>query len=182
MRDGTAHCPFVARLEVPDVRQRSGQERKLFGKPRPGQQPVLRYRRADLDLAVDFTDGGELRNARDVDQHRRLEQAQIEHREQRLTAGKHAGGVAMLGKYLDRLGHRISAYIIEWMRFHAPPPPSECRKLTRRCHNETRTGLGATAGFNCRASRSKNCRMIIAAAPSSRRPPTETTLPVAVTA
>ncbi len=180
MRDRAAHGALIACLEMADERHRRRQQRKLRLEARPGQQAVLRHRRPDLDLTADFADFGEFGDAGDIDQHRGLEQPQIEHGQQRLTAGEHASIVAMLGQNFGRLVHRIGAHVIEGMRFHAPPPTSERSQPTSRCHAELRGA--AASGFNCRASRSKNCRMMIAAAPSSRRPPTETTLPVAVTA
>src|SRR5262249_9173230 len=85
-------------------------------------EPVLRDRGADLHLAVGLADRRELGDARDVDQHRRIDQPQVEHGEERLPAGKHPRVVAVLGEDRDRLLGGVGAHIVERMRLHARPP------------------------------------------------------------
>ena len=70
MGDGAANRPLVTGLEVADERQCRSQQWKLLRQRGPGHQPVLRDRRADLDLAtvlpIDLADRGELGDAGDI--------------------------------------------------------------------------------------------------------------------
>ena len=80
MRDRAADGAFVAGLEMADERQRRGKQRQLLRKLRPRHQLVLRHRGADLDAVAAVADGIEFGEARNIDQHRRIDQPQIEHR------------------------------------------------------------------------------------------------------
>ncbi len=95
MRDRAAHRALVAGLEMPDMGQGDRKQRQLRFKLGPGQQRVLRHRRADLDPVAEIANVAELGDPCDVDQHRRVGQPQIHHRHQRLPAGEHARFVAI---------------------------------------------------------------------------------------
>ena len=122
VRDRAAHRALVAGLEVADVRQRDRQQRQLGGKLRPGQQLVLRHRGADLDLVAEIADLVELRHAGDVDEQAGIDQAQVEHRDQRLAAGQHARLVAVFGEQRDGLVDAVGPHIVERTRLHRAPP------------------------------------------------------------
>src|SRR5262249_39635367 len=92
------------------------------GERGPGQQPALRHRGADLDLAVGLADGVELGNARDVDEDCGLDHAQIEHGDERLAAGEHARLLAVLGEKRERLLDRVRPRVVERARLHRPAP------------------------------------------------------------
>ena len=80
MRDRAAHRASVAGLEVADEGQRRGEQRQLQLELRPRHQFVLRHRGADLDDVAAIADGVERGDARNIDQRRRIDQPQIEHR------------------------------------------------------------------------------------------------------
>ena len=58
--------------------------------------------------------------------------AQIEHRQQRLAAGKHARVVAVLGEDRDRLVDRVRPHIVERPRLHRPAPAAGAQARRRR--------------------------------------------------
>ena len=83
------------------------------------KQLVLRHRGADLDPAAHVADRVELRDARDVDQHRWIGEPQVHHRHQRLAAGQHAGLVAVFGEHGDGLVGAVGPHIVERARLHS---------------------------------------------------------------
>ncbi len=91
MREAAADGAAVAHRAVGDAVRDLAQE----SAGRIGNAAVLDGRvgncGADGDRVSVLANGGQLRDARDVDQQRRLSQAQIEHGPQRLTAGQHLG-------------------------------------------------------------------------------------------
>ena len=126
MRDRAADRALVAGLEVADERQCRGQQRKLLRERGPGQQPVLRHRRADLDLAaavatisrIAASSGMRVISTRIAGSaSRRLSMAISD-----LPAGEDAGLIAMLGQDRDRLFDRIRPHIVERTRLHRMPP------------------------------------------------------------
>ena len=100
MRNRAADRAFVAGLKCPTLGSATATSGS-FSAALASQQLVLRHGGADLDPAAHVADRVELRNARDVDQHRRIGEPQIEHRHQRLSAGEHAGIVAVFAKHAD---------------------------------------------------------------------------------
>ncbi len=180
--DRAAHGAAVAGLEVADEGQRAGEQRELRRKLRPVLEPVLGDGGADLDLvAQDLVthdlDVIELGKARDVDHHRRFEEAQVEHRHQRLPARHHLGLLAVLREEGEGLGDSVRAHIVEAARFHGASA-----RPNRRRHRPGFAAPLAAGAARRRPSRSKNCRMITCVAPSSSRPPTAATLPPIATA
>ena len=63
-------------------------------------------------------DGRQLGDARDVDEERRLGEAQVEHRPQRLAAGEDLG-VGPAGEHGHGLGDRLRPRVVEGGRLHA---------------------------------------------------------------
>ena len=186
MGDRAAHGAAVAGLEVADEGQRAGEQRELRRKLRPVLEPVLGDRGADLDLvAQDLVthdlDVIELGKARDVDQYRRFEKAQVEHRHQRLPARHHLGVLAVLCEEGERLRDIVRAHIVEAARFHGASARPNRRRHRLRLGGAVAPPLAAGAARR-RPSRSKNCRMMTCVAPSSSRPPTAATLPPIATA
>src|SRR6516164_1623392 len=103
MRDRAAYGAFVAGLEMPDIGQRRGEERQLLRKLRPGQELVLRHRRADLDCLAEIADDVERGDLGNVDQRGGLDQPKIEHWHERLPAGEDTCVVAIFGERGERL-------------------------------------------------------------------------------
>jgi hypothetical protein len=72
---------------------------------------------ADGNRVRVLADGRQLGDARDVDQQRRLRQAQIEHRPQRLPPGQHLG-LAVARQHLQRFRDRSRPRIVEGDGLH----------------------------------------------------------------
>ena len=87
-----------------------------------------------------------------------------QHRKQCLPTGDDAGIVAVLCERVMRFGKCLRAQIVEAGRLHPRSP--------NRRANRPRFSPPAL-----RASAAKNCRITILAAPSSKRPPIDATLP-----
>jgi hypothetical protein len=119
--DRAADRALVAGLEVADERQRRRDQRQRRGEVRPILELVLGHGGADFHHAADHPDVIQFRQPPDIDQHRRLGDAQVEHRHQRLPARQHAGGVAMLRKNRNGFLHAVRAHIIEPARFQVRP-------------------------------------------------------------
>ena len=74
-------------------------------------------RRADANLAVLFTNVREILDAADVDEQRRLHQAQLHRRNQTVSAGENLC-VFVLRQQRERFVERIRAFVIEWCCNH----------------------------------------------------------------
>ena len=85
----------------------------------------MRHPGADLDRIAAIVDRVERGDARNVDQGRGLDDPQIEHRNERLSAGKNAGVVAVFGEQCECLLGRVGTQIIERARLHARALPSK---------------------------------------------------------
>ena len=83
---------------------------------------------ADGDRVRVLADGRQLGDARDVDQQRRLGEAQVEHRAQRLAAGQHLG-TRRAGEHLQRFGHRRWPRVVEGYRLHAAAAFARARSI-----------------------------------------------------
>ena len=101
----------------------------------------------------------------DVDHDFRTRQPHRQHRQQGLPARNDARLVAVLGQRRMRFGKRLGADVVEASGLHARLPNSRANQ-PRFCDPPV-----------WRASASKNWRITILAAPSSRRPPIAATLP-----
>ena len=73
-----------------------------------------------------------------IDEHRRLRQAQHHHRHEALAAGDHAGVVAVLREQTDRLGPRRRAPVLKRRRVHpCLRPPLPCPAVNKRLGAES---------------------------------------------
>ena len=118
MRQRAADRAAVARLEMPDPRQRTRQQRRDAAQLGPAHQLVLRHRRADLELVTDELDRLEILVPADIDQHTWLHEPQVHHRHQRLPAGQHARVLTVLGQHRHRLLDRLGPHVVELSRLH----------------------------------------------------------------
>jgi len=109
-----------------DERQSGGDERQLLREPRPRHQFILRHRGADLDGVAAVADRIELGDLRNIDKHRRIDQPQIKHGDERLAAGEDARVVAVFGEQRCRLLDCIGPRIVERTWFHCLRPFSAC--------------------------------------------------------
>ena len=88
VREAAAERAAIADLRIADRRRRVGHHRALLRSSRRRRHVVMHRRGADLDLAVLLADAGQLRNARDVDERRRLAEPQLHQRHQAVAAGE----------------------------------------------------------------------------------------------
>src|SRR5450759_2396844 len=101
----------------------------------------------------------------DVGEHFRARKPHRQHRQQRLTTRDHARIIAVFGECCMGFGERLRADVVEAGGLHARLPNRRAK----------RPSFGGPPMW--RASATKNCRITILAAPSSRRPPIAATLP-----
>ena len=177
MGDRTAHRPPAAGLVMADMGKCRVHQRQLAGDTVPPLERALPRGGADFHDSVVLADIVEIVDAGNVDQHRGLDEAEVEHRHERQTAGEDARLVAGAVEARDRLLGRHGADIVEGARFHRPIPSA----ASKRCHQvaAAASASGASAGPPARteARRSKNCRTSARAAPSIIRPPIAATVP-----
>src|SRR5579871_2497169 len=120
MRQVAAHGAAVANLVVTDVRQRLRHQWTSVAHGGRALSSPLAYERTETELpAGRGTDATEWPvQAVDVNQVCGARQAQIEQRDQTLTARQHFGVVAEAGQQLESLGFRVRTVIVERGRFH----------------------------------------------------------------
>jgi hypothetical protein len=89
-----------------------------FGHRRRADQLVVGGERADAQDAAGRFDAAEVGQAADVDQRRRLRQAQLQHRQEAVAAGDQLGGV-VLGQEAERVVEALGADVGEIGGKHA---------------------------------------------------------------
>ncbi len=116
--DGAA----VTHLRIGDLRRGFRQDRAFLGKQVGAQHLVLGRAGADHDRIAVFADAAQTVDAVDIDEMRRLGQAQFHHRYQTVAAGQHLAVVAELDKQRQNFIDRVRAMILERSRRHDFPP------------------------------------------------------------
>jgi len=112
--DGAA----IADLRVRDMRQRFADQGKIARKSRDALQRTVPRDRPNLGRRGGPTNTGEIRDVVNVDQDRRLSQAEIHRRHQALTASQEFRVVAMLRLERERVIDGGGGYVFEGGRLH----------------------------------------------------------------
>jgi hypothetical protein len=135
----------VSHREMRDMRQRERKQRRrpcdLFGIKHRGV-PRRGTNLYPLGMRRYFAQAG---NAVDVDEHRRREQPQVEHRHQALPACEHPRLGAVLSKQGDRFIQRLGARVAESRRLHLRNAASTAAGLTGS--DSSAAPCGASASF-----------------------------------
>jgi hypothetical protein len=112
VRDVAANRAAVADLRVADLSGRLREDRTAFGKNRRRGELCMSRQRADPDRVAGCRDALQRGNPSDVDERRWRCKAQLEQRDQAVSAREHFR-VRVFGPQLLHLGERSSAVIVE---------------------------------------------------------------------
>ena len=114
-----ADGPAVADLEMPDPRERIGQERHVPGGERAPLHGALSGHRPDGEAAVPDPDVRQLPDAVEVDQPLGRGEPHVQDREEALAAGEELRRVAMLAELGDGLVDRPDGRVLEDRGLHS---------------------------------------------------------------
>ncbi len=103
MGDRAAECAAVTHLRVADVAGGMGQQRDVLAKEIRCLDVHVAGHGADRDLVAFVTDVRQVGEPADVDQHARLGESQLHHRQQAVATGDELGLVAVLPDEADGL-------------------------------------------------------------------------------
>ena len=154
-----------------DPGERTGEQRLT---PREIGMPLqlrLSHGGADAQRLAIVVDTAQRIDLHDINQQARAREPHRQHRHQRLAAGDDPCVAAFLAQRVQSLVDLADAQIIERRGLHRPTPISASSRRIALINGEPRLPLALLA------SASKNWPMTTLAAPSSRRPPIEATLP-----
>ncbi len=119
VRERAADGAAVPDLGVADLRGRVGQDRRLRLQQRRSGDLGVPRRRADDHLVALEPDARQLRHPGDVDQHGRLGEPDLHHRQQRVAARQQLGVLAVLGQERDRVRGGVGDLVVERRGDHA---------------------------------------------------------------
>ena len=103
MGDRAADRAAVTDLRIADMAGGMGQQRRVLVQQIGGLDVAVAGEGADRDVVAAVTDVRQVGDAADVDQHRRLGQAQLHQRQQAVAAGEELGLVTVLTDEAHRL-------------------------------------------------------------------------------
>ena len=124
MGQGAAQRAPMTHLRVAHLVGGVGKERDLLLQQRRRLELMVTGQRTDGDLSVPLLYIGAVRDAADVDQHRRGRQPQLHQGQQRVATGEDLGVLAVLGEQRHGLLHRAGAHVLELGRDHDPDSAS----------------------------------------------------------
>ena len=120
--DRAADRATVTDLGVADLAGGVRQQRHVLLQERRRLDVHVAGQGADGDVVAAVADVRQVAEATDVDQHGRLGEAELHHRQQAVAAGDELGLVAVLADEADRLLRRLGADVVECCRDHGLPP------------------------------------------------------------
>ena len=171
--DAAADGAAAAGLEMADMGQGLGEQRRSRREFRPRQQARLRGSRADLDVGGVQAHVIQLLDVGDVDEHLGLDQTEIHRRHQRQAAGDDPRVLAVAREASQRLGQTARADVFESAWLHRAIPSNWSRRRHQDRAAEETSGAPVDA-----PSLWKNWFISTRAVPSSMRAPTAATLPL----
>ena len=124
--DGTA----VADLRVADLAGGVGEERGVLLHERVRLDRAMGREGADGEMVAAVVHVGQVVEPADVDDDRRVGEAELHHRQERVTARHQLRLVAVLGERGEGGVGRVGPDVVERNRDHLPPPAASSTALT----------------------------------------------------
>ena len=131
MRQAAADGAAVADRQMRHMRHRARQDRQVPGDDRRSLELIMARERADADRVTGLLDEREAGDAVDIDQNRRAQQAEIEHRNEALAAGDDLGVGAGPGQCRDGHVDALGEDIVEGGRLHPRTPRTAANSAGR---------------------------------------------------
>ena len=122
VRDRATERATVAHLRVADVASGVSQQRHVLLEEVGRLDVHVARHRTDRDLVALLADVRQIGESSDVDQHARLRESQLHHRQQAVAAGDELGLVAVLADEADRFLGGLGADVVERCGDHRVPP------------------------------------------------------------
>ena len=122
MGDRAAERATVAHLRVADVSCGMREQRHVLAQQFGRLDVHVAGHRADGDVVAVVADVRQVGEATDVDQHARLGEAELHHRQQAVAAGDELGLVAVLADQADGLLGGLGTDVVERGGDHWAPP------------------------------------------------------------